>query len=249
MKNNKILTKNREKSSKNRNFLNKISIFINKYIFPDNFKCIFCGNDIANFYETPYCKNCEKTLPFISENRCLICSNEINNEATICDFCQRDFPHFKKLYTPFRYEGIVKKSILSYKYDNKRYLAKGYAIILSKLLFELDIDLVTFIPKSNKERKFNHSKLLAEELSNLLKIPCIELFEKVRDIKEQKTLNFQERRENIKDAFCLTKNIKNKKILLVDDIATTCSTLDACAEKLKDCIVYAVTIARNMIKA
>lgn len=243
IKNNKKSLKNQ----KNRNFFNKISIFLNKYIFPDNFKCIFCRNDIANFCDKPYCENCEKILPFISENRCLICSNEINNEATICDSCQKHPPHFIKLFSPFRYEGIVKKSVLNYKYDNSKYLAKGYALILSELLRNLDIDLITFVPMSkNEKRYFNHSKFLAEELSKLLKIPCVEALKKIKDTKEQKSLTFKERRENVKDVFALTKSVKNKKILLVDDIATTCSTLDACAEKLKNCVVFAVVIARNM---
>ena len=243
IKNNKKSLKNQ----KNRNFFNKISIFLNKYIFPDNFKCIFCGKDIANFFDKPYCENCKKILPFISKNSCLICSNTIKNEATICDFCQKHPPHFKRLYSPFRYEGIVKKSVLNYKHDNSRYLAKGYAIILSKLLRNLAFDLITFVPmSSNEKRCFNHSKLLAEELSKLLKIPCVEALKKIKDTKEQKSLAFKERRENVKDAFVLNKNIKNKRVLLVDDIATTCSTLDACAEKLKSCVVYAVVIARNM---
>ena len=244
IKNNKKSLKNQ----KNRNFFNKISIFLNKYIFPDNFKCIFCGKDIVNFFDKPYCENCEKILPFISKNSCLICSNTIKNEATICDFCQKHPPHFKRLYSPFRYEGIVKKGVLNYKYDNSKYLAKGYAIILSKLLRNnLDIDLITFVPmSSNEKRYFNHSKLLAEELSKLLKTPCVELLRKMKDTKEQRSLTFKERRENVKDAFVLNKNIKNKRVLLVDDIATTCSTLDACAEKLKSCVVYAVVIARNM---
>ncbi len=146
--------------------------------------------------------------------------------------------------------GIIKKSILNYKYNNSKYLAKGYAIILSKLLRNLDIDLITFVPMNkNEKRCFNHSKLLAEELSKLLKIPCVELLKKVKDTKAQKSLAFKERRENVKNAFALIKSVKNKKVLIVDDIASTCSTLDACAEKLKSCVVYAVVIARNMIKS
>ena len=176
------LIKNSKKSlknQKNRNFFNKISIFLNKYIFPNDFKCIFCGNDIANFCDKPYCENCEKILPFISKNSCLICSNTIKNEATICDSCQKHPPYFKKLFSPFRYEGIVKKNVLNYKYDDSKYLAKGYAFILSELLRNLDIDLITFVPMSkNEKRCFNHSKLLAEELSKLLKIPCVEALKK-----------------------------------------------------------------------
>ena len=146
--------------------------------------------------------------------------------------------------------GIIKKSILNYKYNNSKYLAKGYALILSKLLRNLDIDLITFVPMSkNEKRYFNHSKFLAEELSKLLKIPCVEALKKIKDTKEQKSLTFKERRENVKDVFIITKSVKNKKVLLVDDIASTCSTLDACAEKLKSCVVYAVVIARNMIKS
>ena len=98
----KIL-KNKENSSKNHKFadiLEKISVFFDKFLFPDDIKCIFCGKDIPSFYEKPYCFSCEKEIKINTGNRCLICDLPINNEAKICDFCKTNHRHFKRAFTP-----------------------------------------------------------------------------------------------------------------------------------------------------
>lgn len=236
--------KNDEKMLKNRNFFHKLSNFINKYICPDNFKCIFCGADIADFSHKPYCSSCEKILPFNCGKCCKICAESINNEQEICDFCQREKRSFKKLFAPFRYEGIVKKSVLEFKHESKKYLAKGFAIILCEMIKDIRFDYITYIPKTD-EKIYNHSKTLAEEISKLLNVPCVKMFSKVKATKPQKSLPAAERTENVKDAFLINFVATNKTILLVDDVATTCATLEACASKSKGNCVYAVVIARN----
>lgn len=107
----KLIINNKKslKNQKNRNFFNKISIFLNKYIFPDNFKCIFCGKDVTSFFDKPYCESCEKILPFISKNRCLICSNTIKNEAIICDFAKNIRHTLKDFMLLFDMKELSKK--------------------------------------------------------------------------------------------------------------------------------------------
>lgn len=252
----KNIEKSVKKSKKNnifRTFFNYFNNFLDKHIFPNDIKCISCGKDIPSFYEKPYCENCEKHINFNTGNRCLICDMPIKNEAKICDFCQNMKRYFKKAYCPLIYQDIVRQSILSYKFDNKRYLAKGFAVIISNYIKDLKVDLITFVPmtrKREKERSFNQSERLAKELGKLLNIKVVKTLEKIKDTDDQKSLTFKERSENLKDAFRLVNRdlIKDKNVLLVDDILTTCATINTCAEYLsKYSTVYVTAIARNCL--
>lgn len=247
--------KNNKKSQKNHKFadiFSKISVFFDKYLFPDDIKCIFCGKDIPLFYEKPYCENCEKDLTFNEGNRCLICDMPIKNEAKICDFCQNNKRYFKKAYCPFIYKDKIRQAILSYKFDNRRYMAKGFAVLIAKYINDLKVDLITFVPMTKnkqKERSFNQAERLANELGKILNIPVLKTLEKIKDTDEQKILDYKERSKNLKDAFRIINRdlIKDKSVLLVDDILTTCATVNTCAEYLsKHATVYVTAIARNI---
>ena len=244
MKNNIKLPKKHQKNIKKRGFLEKLTAFFNYLIFPENFKCIFCGNDIPNFQDIPYCQNCMKILPFNSEKRCKICDMKITNEANICDFCQKSKRYFKKATCPFIYEGLVRETILAYKNSNKKYLAKGFAVILSKYLNKDNFDLITFVPMTKFERQkrgYNQSELLANELGKILKLPVMSTLKKIKETTPQKALSFNERQNNLKGAFVAEnkEHLKGKRILLVDDVITTCATINSCSEKLSK---YAKTI-------
>lgn len=240
-----------------RNIFYKISNFFNELLFPEDIKCIFCGSDIPNFEEKPFCEECEKELDFNNDSRCLICDNPIDNEATICDSCQKHKRFFKKAMCPLLYNGDVRKAILRYKDSNQRYLAKPFASLIAKRLQEekIDVDFITYVPltkKKFKSRSFDQSKLLAEELSKILKVKTVCLFEKTRESKGQKYLTAKERAENMKGMYKLlpTKLEKSSKVLIVDDVITTCSTINTCAELIykKVDTVYACALARNKLK-
>ena len=74
---------------------------IKNLIFPEEYKCIFCGQDIPDFQNKPYCDECEKVLSFNNKNKCLVCDEPIENEATICDVCQKHKRYFKKSILSF----------------------------------------------------------------------------------------------------------------------------------------------------
>lgn len=252
----KNIEKSAKKSKKNnifRTFFNYFNNFLDKYIFPNDIKCIFCGKDIPSFYEKPYCFSCEKEIKINTGNRCLICDLPINNEAKICDFCKTNHRHFKRVFAPLIYDNIVRKTLISYKKDNKRYLAKGFAITIYNYIknYANDFDIITYVPltkEKRKERSFNQSEYIAKELGKLLNIEVEEFLIKVKVTIEQKTLNFQERKKNLLNSFKL-KNIeklKDKNVLLVDDIITTCATIDECSRVLSKYAknVYATAPAR-----
>ena len=252
----KNIEKSVKKSKKNnifRTFFNYFNNFLDKHIFPNDIKCISCGKDIPSFYEKPYCFSCEKEIKLSTRNRCLICDLPINNEAKICDFCKTNHRHFKRVFTPLIYDNIVRKTLISYKKDNKRYLAKGFAITIYNYIknYANDFDIITYVPltkEKRKERSFNQSEYIAKELGKLLNIEVEEFLIKAKVTIEQKTLNFQERKKNLLNSFKL-KNIeklKDKNVLLVDDIITTCATIDECSRVLSKYAknVYATAPAR-----
>ena len=238
----------------------KFGEFLNKCLnlmFPPDIKCIFCGRDIKDFYSRPFCDSCAKDLPFNTGNRCLICDEPILNEAIVCDNCQKIKHHFKHAFCPFVYDGAVRDAILSYKKNNRRYLALGFAVLIAKYLGEniKNFDLITFVPmtpKKERERSFNQSKLLAEELGKLTNVEVVEVLRKNFDTKAQKELGYVDRMKNLKNTFSVIdkKAIKNKNVLLVDDIITTCSTVDACSAELAKYAssVSVCAVARNKRK-
>ena len=251
-----------DKKDKSKNkfvaFMAKVRDMFCKIMFPEDIKCIFCGTDIADFENKPYCADCEKVLSFNNGNKCLICSEPIGNEAKVCDCCQKNKRNFKKAFCPFVYDGVVRNSILAYKDSNRRYLAKSFAKFIAKELTDnkVAIDVITFVPltdKKKKKRGFNQAELLANELGKVLDVPVEDMFVKNKDSKTQKFSSYKERQQNMIGTYSV-KNRKFKKkenVLIVDDIITTCATVDYCAGLINKKVanVYVCAIARNKLKS
>ena len=235
----------------------KLGKFFVDLLFPEDLKCVFCGTDIPNFDEKPYCEECEKNLPFNNGHRCEICDQPILNEATICDFCQKRGRNFKRAFCPFLYEGKVKNAILGYKESNQRFKAKAFAKMIVEYIqkFNVKLDVVTYIPmteKKQKQRTFNQSQLLAEQIGKLLNLPVLSFFSKVRDGEEQKNLTFKERRESVVGKYVL-KKVRLKRtqnVLIVDDVMTTGATLGYCAGLVYPKVneVYVCALAREYVR-
>ena len=237
-----------------KNFMEKaLNIF-----FPKKLKCMFCGRDI-DYKNKPYCDFCEKEKFFNnSKSRCKICDMPIVGEVEYCDNCKQNHKSFDKAFCPFIYEGNVRKSLLKFKSQNAKYLAEPMAKIMAEKLIDenLEFDIIIPIPmteKSLKKRGYNQALLLAEEISKILNKPlCTDVLFKTRDTKHQKELGFNDRQKNLAGAFGLEniKKIKGKNILLVDDILTTCATVDSCSSLLKKYSnnVYVCCFARNIYK-
>ena len=104
-------------------------------------------------------------------------------------------------------------------------------------------------PTRQRERGFNQASLLAELLSPEISVPSKPLLERIRHTTTQTALDRAERMKNLHNAFRLRKrvNVRDLRVLLVDDVLTTGSTLSECARVLKRAgaiSVHAVTAAR-----
>lgn len=187
--------------------------------------CGICGKLNSNFL----CNKCQKNLE--SQAKFKIEKNSNTNY------------YFEEHLYIFEYQGMIRKAILNYKFKDKSYL---YQTIVNFLLknekfFQILQSYDTIIPvpiskKRRKERGYNQSELIAKELSKKLTIKynnqC--LF-KTKHIIEQSKLNKEERQKNIQGVYELynPEMLKNKKILLLDDIYTTGNTVNECCRMLK----------------
>lgn len=236
-----------------REFFKKLKDKILDIVYPNDITCIFCDNDIPSGY---ICEHCLKDNLFNEGNRCQVCDTPIKDGNIICDHCKRNKRHYKKCFCPLNYEGKVRTSLLKFKSDGAKYLAKPFAELISQKLEieEVEFDIIVPVPshkKTIKERGYNPAEVLAEELSILTGKPFSKALEKTYQTKKQKLLNFEERQSNLENTISLIDKdaVSGKNVLIVDDIITTSATVDICAKLMpKAKNIYACSVARRCLK-
>lgn len=211
-----------------------------------------------------------KEALFPTKGICFGCKEESNNSISLCNECidklnyattEREFQvednEVLKCYSVTFYSGIIKEMILNLKYRSDFEAGEVLAFLMYKKIRDLDIniDFVTFIPmykKDENKRGFNQSRFLAKELCKLSDLKLKETLLKTRSTKDQIGLSKEERNNNIKDCFKAINEeyIKDKRILLIDDVLTTGSTVIEAVKILKKsgCIeIIVLTVAKSTI--
>lgn len=170
------------------------------------------------------------------KNKDIISGKELYEERDISDETRNKLISLKKLrklnniYYIWDYNKEFKKLIFSYKYDRRKSLSKIIAELITEefyfILKEEKIDFVISVP-INKKRENERGYNQVDEILKNLNIKYIEIKRIKNTEKMHKLLNEKLREENIRGSFKIDSNLnlKNKKILLVDDIITTGSTL------------------------
>ena len=194
----------------------------------------------------------EFALSCFFPHQCPYCRKIIRAGLTECEECLRNFPKEpKKMMTPvgilciapFAYEAAVRNSIIDFKFHGSSFNARSYAKAICQVTEHESIidkfDLITFVPLSKirkNERGFNQSALVAEYVGEQLGKPVKPLLEKIRQNKNQHDLSFSERVQNVKGIYKPVNKdlIRDKDILLMDDIVTTGNTLAECCKVLKE---------------
>lgn len=190
------------------------------------------------------CRECIDKLKLIQEPKCQKCGKQLQtDERLFCNDCSSSKHVFDKGVCIFEYKEEIKQTLYRFKYDNKRCYRDlfGYmgAKKYGKLLKEWKVEKIIPVPmyrKKKQRRGYNQAeefgKALAEGTG--IEMDCKSLV-RVKDTKPQKGLNKEERYINLQKAFAVDlEKIKGmQSVLLVDDIYTTGSTIDACTEILK----------------
>lgn len=222
-------------------------------VYPNDITCIFCDNEISS---GDICPQCLKSSIFNEGNRCQICDSPIKDGNIICDHCKNHKRYYQKCFCPFNYEGNVRKSLLKFKSDRAKYLAKPFAKYIAEKLAveEVDFDVIVPVPshkKSIKDRGYNPAKLLAEQLSIITGKPVEDALYKTFYTQKQKFLDFQERQSNLENSITLLNKsaVSGKNVLIIDDIITTSATINTCASLMpKAKNVYGCAVARRALK-
>jgi len=209
----------------------------------------------------------KQLLDWIYRKKCYICSKDAFSEP-VCFKCIEEieinqYNHHKKsgsfkIYSTGTYTANMRKLIRGLKYHRKKDIAKPIADIMYSYWKNLSINSEDFeiVPmplhlKREKERKYNQSSLLAEEFSKLTGYTVNnKIAKRVKNTEPQYKLSKRERIENLKDAFKVDKNeYTGKKLLLLDDISTTGTTLDELKKTFeKEGIsVYYALVAANPV--
>lgn len=210
-------------------------------------RCPVCGEIVLPKGDM-ICLACKKKLPYIKEPRCMKCGKPIEQEEKeYCNDCDRKLYHYDRGYAVWVYDDAMKKSIAEFKYHSKKENAKFYVAEVLRLYgeqikdFSPDVIVPVPIHRSKlKERGYNQAELLARGIGKGLGIPVLpELLVRNKKTLPQKGLSDKERLYNLIEAFeWNNKSTENNKVsfervLLVDDIYTTGSTVEACTNVLK----------------
>lgn len=215
--------------------INKVLNNILEIFFPTS--CGICGKIEKN----GICKKCELSIH----------KYKFNNSSI------RQKKNLQRFHV-FKYEGKIREIILQYKFFEKAYLYKtfSYLILNDKNIctYINEYDIIIPVPvyiKRKKEKGYNQTELIAKEIANTCSLEYKNnVLKKIKDTKKQSTLTKRERKENVKNVFVIenSEQIKNKKIILFDDIYTTGSTVYECYKHLKKAgasKVLILTIAKD----
>lgn len=218
------------------------------WIFPP--ECVGCGRE-----GTLLCSDCRHTLVYASQNTCIYCGAELA-ERGICSRCAQ-IPHaITELRYIAGYQGVLREAIHRLKYEGDLGIALELAEMMALIVAAIDWkpDLVMPVPLSEKrksQRGYNQAAMLAFPLSLKLGLPLNSRdLVRIHETRSQVFLSFNERQENVQGAFLADpKAVKDKTILLVDDVFTTGATINAAAEALVKAgsrQVYAITAAKAL---
>lgn len=205
-------------------------------LFPPH--CVLCGVRLDGL--AVLCAACEAGLPELAGPRCVRCGEALPDPSLdLCLRCgtrERAVDRFGALGP---YDGPWGELVRRLKFDKETAVGRFLVDRMTEWILGHGIgdafDLITFVPMSprdRRERGFNQAELLARGVARRLRRPVRKTLEKVRVTPPQSRLTARQRRTNLRGAFGLLR-YGGERVLLVDDIGTTGSTAEECAQVLK----------------
>jgi len=195
------------------------------------------------------CPECENKLVYVGKNHCFKCGKTLkSDQEELCYDCKNREHFFEQGYALFEYASI-NASIYRFKYKGRCEYADFYGKEMEEhlgtLIREWNAQALVPVPMHRRKeriRGYNQARCLAEGIAKYTKIPVYHsLVERTRKTTPMKELDVRERQNNLKKAFHIMQDdVKLKKIVIVDDIYTTGSTVDAIAKELKNAGVQEV---------
>lgn len=221
------------------NVFQKIGNTFMDLLCPDKVTCLLCSKEIKSGY---LCAECESKVKRNIKNRCERCSRPtVSVEDNLCEQCKRQATvNFDKVVAPFIYEGTALGLIRALKYQDRRDIVDYFAPYMEKEYQSLPkTDIIIPVPM-HKAKYLDRLYSQSEELCNALceridRKARVDLVSKIKDTGTQTVLNYEKRQENVKSSFRVLdkKEIKDKSVLIIDDVFTTGATVNELARVLK----------------
>ncbi|MBU0578881.1 ComF family protein [Patescibacteria group bacterium] len=195
-----------------------------------------------------FCVNCNKFNTLLCEK----CFEKINFypfplKPEIDECC------LENIIVMAEYESIVKKLITTLKYQGIKNIGQTLARMIYYTTNFPRVDMITSVPlhkKRQRQRGFNQATEIALELSKITKIPFTKLLKRTKHSHPQAKISDKNKRlTHLKNTFIINQKILNlKSVLIIDDVTTTGTTLNECAQILKQVGVkkiYGLTVAHG----
>jgi len=218
------------------------------WVFPT--MCGGCGEAGSR-----WCKECQQRVPLLTGKVCEACGLP-SEESPLCRTCKLDRPSYHSLRSWAVFDDPVQQALHRLKYRRDVGLGDALAAQMKRFLAGLywPIDLVVPIPlgqSRRRERGYNQVSLIALPLAMSLNLAYVpKALYRWRETRSQVGLSREQRRKNIQGAFRADeRKVRGRTVLLMDDVATTGSTLSSGAEALFSAgarQVYALTVARAL---
>ena len=226
--------------------LSKVARSVVDLVFP--IYCAGCGRDGGII-----CEPCADGLESLVSPYCQICAAP--GVSGVCRWCLELPRGFESLRSPYRFEGPVREAIHALKYRGVRAASETLGTLMTQHLRRNAVraDVLVPVPLHRsrlRSRGYNQSALLARQIGRDLQLPVREdILVRLRNARPQvETQTQEERRTNVSGNFACNVDASNLTVLLIDDVATTASTLSECAAVLKNAgasSVHALTLARD----
>ncbi|MDY0235047.1 MAG: ComF family protein [Gudongella sp.] len=204
---------------------------LDKMIFPTKNLCFFC-KDETTYIEHFLCTECRSRI------------EEIHGEYEL------ESPYIENCYASLFYNNFTRDFFHKFKFEDKSYLYSPFSSYMLKTIKEnaiKDFDCIVAVPihwRKESRRGYNQAYLLANEVGKSLNKPVLNtVLIKSKWTKEQNKLLSMQRRHNLDNSFSIKnkETIRGKKVLLIDDLVTTGTTLSLCAKELIEAGVDSVT--------
>jgi ComF family protein len=219
-------------------------------LFPP--RCQVCGRPDA----FPLCGPCWLSFPRIRPPVCEVCGRPLRGPPDLRFVCVpcRHRRQGLRVRAFGRYEGPLREAVHALKYKGRLALAQPLGRALAEVVWtdealgRADVLVpVPLHPRREAQRGFNQSEELARVLARCTGLPVHRALRRVRDTPSQTELGEDERRRNVRGAFEARGCVRGLRVVLVDDVVTTGSTLSECATVLRAAgaaEVCAVAVAR-----
>ncbi|NMA96043.1 MAG: ComF family protein [Clostridiales bacterium] len=227
-------------------------------VYPRAIRCIACEREGPSYNRYGFCHDCFENLPFITDPRCEVCGRHFQGGGR-CHLCMNLDHVFIRAIPVFEYDIPIIDIIHRFKYKGHTELASPMSMLMANALIDSRINFDAIIPvplheKRLKMRGFNQALYLAQGIDGIIggnRLLDSALIRE-RNTPAQIGMDRAGRMWNLYGAFKVrdNKGIEDKRILLVDDVLTTGSTVDNCANELIDSgakDVYVAVLAASIL--